>query len=246
MTLESMLSTDATTTNKETSSRRSGTTRRRGATEWKLTAARSAAKAAIVAAATPSSTVLAGRRLVAVNIFILSLTLPWMSAVDATKSPSTSNANISQSFDPSFFRHPSSSTPPTPVPSSSASDDAEAASTSAEISNVSMTKDRRYLIGFLPALTANKGQSKHFVGAFKYALRYINGLLRASKAGYQLDYMLVDNKADTAESLRGMTLQYFNDCIAFIGPEDTCAIEARLAAAWNLPMIAFVSVLVLL
>lgn len=48
-------------------------------------------------------------------------------------------------------------------------------------------------------------------------------------------------KADTAASLRGMTSLYRNGTIAFIGPEDTCAIEARLAAAWNLPMIAFVS-----
>lgn len=59
--------------------------------------------------------------------------------------------------------------------------------------------------------------------------------------GYHVDYMTVDNKADTSASLRGLTDLYFNGTIAFIGPEDTCAIEARLAAAWNLPMIAFVS-----
>ena len=60
--------------------------------------------------------------------------------------------------------------------------------------------------------------------------------------GYRLDYELYDSKADTLESLRGMTQQFLNGTVAFIGPEDTCAIEARLAAAWNLPMIAFVSI----
>ena len=53
--------------------------------------------------------------------------------------------------------------------------------------------------------------------------------------------MIRDNKADTLESLRGMTEQYTAGAVAFIGPEDTCEREARLAAAWNIPMIAFVS-----
>ena len=95
-------------------------------------------------------------------------------------------------------------------------------------------------IGFLTALTANKGQSKHFVGAFKYALIAINQ--KHQEAGYpRLEYQLHDTRADIAESLRGMTSMYMNNTVAFIGPEDTCAIQARLAAAWNLPMIAFVS-----
>lgn len=99
---------------------------------------------------------------------------------------------------------------------------------------------KRFLIGFLPALTANKGQNKHFVGAFVYALGRINEDLH--KHGYHIDYLMVDNKADTAASLRGLTSLYFNGTIAFIGPEDTCAIEARLAAAWNKAMIAFVRI----
>jgi len=38
-----------------------------------------------------------------------------------------------------------------------------------------------------------------------------------------------------------MTRLHAAGAVVFIGPEDTCATEARLAAAWNLPMIAFVS-----
>jgi len=98
------------------------------------------------------------------------------------------------------------------------------------------------LIGFLPALTANKGQSKHYVGAFEYALRHVNDNVLIN-TGYRLNYSFWDNKADALESLRGMTAQYMEGAIAFIGPEDTCTIEARLAVAWNLPMIAFVSIL---
>ena len=93
-------------------------------------------------------------------------------------------------------------------------------------------------IGFLPALTEKKAQSKYFAGAFIYALETAN---RRLSHKYHLNYQLFDNKADTAESIRGMTSQYLNGTIAFIGPEDTCATEARIAAAWNVPMIAFVS-----
>jgi hypothetical protein len=98
----------------------------------------------------------------------------------------------------------------------------------------------RFLVGFLPALSENQGQNKHFVGAFEYALKRINRDELAD-IGCRIDYETVDNKADTEESLRGMTSLYAKGAIAFIGPEDTCATEARLAAAWNLPMIAFVS-----
>jgi len=43
-----------------------------------------------------------------------------------------------------------------------------------------------------------------------------------------------------------MTRLYADGAVAFIGPEDTCETEARLAAAWNLPMIAFVSLTTIL
>ena len=101
------------------------------------------------------------------------------------------------------------------------------------------------LVGFLPALSANKGQNKHFVGAFEYAMERINEQLAIgdeSVSRCRIRYETIDNKADTGESLRGMTQLYTKGAVAFIGPEDTCATEARLASAWNLPMIAFVSI----
>jgi len=90
---------------------------------------------------------------------------------------------------------------------------------------------------------------------------------RLGGAGYRVDYLLADSKGNSAESIRGMTEHYLNGTLAFIGPENTCAFEARtcafvgpentcafeardqntcafearVAAAWNLPMIGFVS-----
>lgn len=43
-----------------------------------------------------------------------------------------------------------------------------------------------------------------------------------------------------ARAIRIMTEMRDNGTIAFIGPDDTCSSEALVAAAWNLPMIAYV------
>lgn len=49
-----------------------------------------------------------------------------------------------------------------------------------------------------------------------------------------------------AHAIRVMTDMKENGTIAFIGPDDTCLNEALVAAAWNLPMISYVSILVIL
>lgn len=45
-----------------------------------------------------------------------------------------------------------------------------------------------------------------------------------------------------ARAIRTMTEMRDNGTIAFIGPDDVCSSEALVAAAWNLPMISYVSV----
>lgn len=46
-----------------------------------------------------------------------------------------------------------------------------------------------------------------------------------------------------AHAIRAMTEMRDNGTVAFIGPDDTCYSEALVAAAWNLPMISYVSIL---
>lgn len=45
-----------------------------------------------------------------------------------------------------------------------------------------------------------------------------------------------------ARAIRIMTEMRDNGTIAFIGPDDTCSSEALVAAAWNLPIISYVSI----
>lgn len=42
-------------------------------------------------------------------------------------------------------------------------------------------------------------------------------------------------------AIRVMTEMRDNGTVAFIGPDDTCSAEALVAAAWNLPIISYVS-----
>ena len=101
-----------------------------------------------------------------------------------------------------------------------------------------------FKIGFLPALEGYKGQENrhiYHVGAFVIALNYVNNDILGPMR-HNLNFTFIDNRADTLVSIRAMTDMYYNDgVIAFIGPEETCVTEARIAAAWNLPMIDFVS-----
>ena len=83
-------------------------------------------------------------------------------------------------------------------------------------------------------------QGRVISGAMTYAIRKINsdpGLL----AGHKLFFVWADTHADTLQSTKSLTHQWREGAVAFFGPEDSCDVEARVAASWNLPMISYVS-----
>ena len=59
-------------------------------------------------------------------------------------------------------------------------------------------------------------------------------------AGHYLGFNWADTHADTLYGTLQLTNAWKNGSIAFFGPEDSCDVEARVAAAWNLPMISYV------
>nr|XP_022909110.1 guanylate cyclase 32E-like [Onthophagus taurus] len=104
-------------------------------------------------------------------------------------------------------------------------------------------------IGFLGAY----GQAQVALGALPLAIDAVNedkDLL----PGRKLIYIAADIGTNPAGSglartdsslatraIRIMTEMRDNGTVAFIGPDDTCSSEALVAAAWNLPMISYVS-----
>ena len=55
---------------------------------------------------------------------------------------------------------------------------------------------------------------------------------------------LDSGEPNTATAINKMTeMKYEMDVSAFIGPEHNCVSEALVAAAWNMPMITYVSII---
>lgn len=78
----------------------------------------------------------------------------------------------------------------------------------------------------------------------KFAVELINGggsLLR-QRHRLLLGFEYVDDHADSQHAIDQMSKQWrYNNVVAFFGPENSCDVEGRLAAAWNLPIFAYVS-----
>ena len=108
---------------------------------------------------------------------------------------------------------------------------------------LSQATSDNFTIGFLPAKTNSDGVILYGLGAFTLALEKINHPDCELLRGHQLNYYLRDNMADTRQTIVHMTDLYTDkDVDVFIGPDETCRTEALIASAWNLPMIAYVSV----
>lgn len=90
--------------------------------------------------------------------------------------------------------------------------------------------------------SVKNGKGKHYAGAFFRALHDVNTNPEILP-NHTLEYFFADT-ADTYHSLKAMLWMNDNSTTAFIGPEGTCATEAAVASAMNLPMIAHVSIYV--
>ena len=107
-----------------------------------------------------------------------------------------------------------------------------------------LAKCEMFTVGYLTAdysaqHTSFK-QGRIISGAMTLAVKHVNAdpeLL----AGHKLDFIWSDTNLDTLNGTRELTLQWQKGAVAFFGPEDSCDVEARVAAAWNLPMISYVS-----
>ncbi|RWS23163.1 guanylate cyclase 32E-like protein [Leptotrombidium deliense] len=94
-------------------------------------------------------------------------------------------------------------------------------------------------IGFLTSIKFGVG--KRTAGAIQLAVERVNNdtslLPNHTLKLVPGDYV----QPDSAMPIRYMTQLMKEGIVAFIGPDGSCAEEALVAAAWNLPMIAYVS-----
>ncbi|CAH1793794.1 unnamed protein product [Owenia fusiformis] len=99
-------------------------------------------------------------------------------------------------------------------------------------------------VGYLTAVTnqtpkhRSGRQGKIISGAMTYAVNEINAD-PSVLPNHSLHFIWNDTGISTLVGTKALTQQWREGAVAFFGPEDSCAVEGRVAASWNLPMISY-------
>lgn len=109
---------------------------------------------------------------------------------------------------------------------------------------VSVCEKTNITVGYLTVDKTDKfirnRQGRIISGAITYALQQINADPNILP-NHTLKLIWGDTRGDTLTGVRLLTDQWRQGVVAFFGLEDSCSVEARVAAAWNLPLISYVS-----
>lgn len=109
---------------------------------------------------------------------------------------------------------------------------------------VSVCEKTNITVGYLTVDKTDKfirnRQGRIISGAITYALQQINADPNILP-NHTLNLIWGDTRGDTLTGVRLLTDQWRQGVVAFFGLEDSCSVEARVAAAWNLPLISYVS-----
>ncbi|GBM26292.1 Guanylate cyclase 32E [Araneus ventricosus] len=94
-------------------------------------------------------------------------------------------------------------------------------------------------IGFLSSF---KELGKLICGAIPLAVDMVNSDSELLP-NHNLKFIAYDSgEPNTAVTIKKMTQMKEEGVVAFIGPDHSCVSEALVAAAWNMPMITYVSI----
>lgn len=101
-----------------------------------------------------------------------------------------------------------------------------------------------YLVAFDDEGSVDKAEAERLgrviSGAMSLAVKTVNDRSDLLP-GRTLEFQFEDTHGNEDSTLIAVTTLWKNGVVAFIGPDVTCTTEARLADAWNLPMISYVS-----
>lgn len=100
-----------------------------------------------------------------------------------------------------------------------------------------------FTIGYLTNIHGRENPHRQGLvisGAISYALDVVNNNSSFLK-GHKLSMIYSDTEGDTLIGTNVTIQQWRQGAIAFFGPEDSCEVEATVAASLNLPMISYVS-----
>lgn len=96
-------------------------------------------------------------------------------------------------------------------------------------------------VGYLANILGKQRQGHIISGAMTYAIEEANKNIMPSD--YSLKFVYEDTKGETLLGTNAVINMWRDDVIAFFGPENSCEVEATVAASLNIPMISYVSTL---
>lgn len=106
---------------------------------------------------------------------------------------------------------------------------------------------REYIMGYLTGSRRKEGDEGYFrpglqiSGAISFAVDEINKH-QPLIDNHSLSFVVAETFGDESESIRQTAKLWTEGKVsAYIGPQETCVHEARMAASFNLPMISYVS-----
>ncbi|KAF8763421.1 Receptor-type guanylate cyclase Gyc76C like protein [Argiope bruennichi] len=103
-----------------------------------------------------------------------------------------------------------------------------------------------YTVGYLTGSERRPGNMDYhrpglsISGAITLAADEINRL-HPLVDGHQLNFTIAETYGDEEESILQVALLWTQKIAGYIGPQETCLHEAKMASGFNLPMISYVS-----
>ena len=108
-----------------------------------------------------------------------------------------------------------------------------------------MFKRNSFTIKFIVYLHNVIKKGLQISGAISLAVFEVNtGKLK--DMGHSLEFLVAETYGEEVSSIRQTAALWTEKIAAYIGPQETCVHEGRMAAAFNLPMISYVRVFITL
>lgn len=103
-----------------------------------------------------------------------------------------------------------------------------------------------FTLGYLTGSQRRPGDQEYvrpglsISGAISLAVAELNAGPMGAR-GHRLQFLVAETRGEELASIARTADLWTQNVAAYIGPQETCVTEARMAAAFNLPMISYVS-----
>lgn len=113
---------------------------------------------------------------------------------------------------------------------------------------ISYSSSEEYVLGYLTGSQRKPGDLEYsrpglrISGAISYAVDKINGELSKKGIDRRISFIVAETYGDEEISIDQTARLWRSNVSAYIGPQETCVHEGRMAASFNLPMISYVGI----